>query len=130
VNKNNNGSFDAATQGNVQQAPSETQASQTADGGGEVSGISADELKSQVFKAPQQEMKTVVRAVEGATATGSDAAALQKELQDGETNNVAEKFYKVVTGWLGQAKETFDLEWKNGSAFLNLGVNYTGGGSM
>lgn len=125
----NSGSFNTATEGTVNQAPSETQASQ-AEGGGAVSGISADDMTKQVFKASEREMLTVVRPVEGASPTGDDAAALQKEMEEGGSTSVSEKYYNIVTGWLSQAGETFDLEWKNGSAFLNLGVNYTGGGSM
>lgn len=128
--KGTNESFAAATEGKVAQTPSATEETKAPAEGATTTGIDAAALKTEVFKPRSQEMRTVIRGVEGSTATGSDAAALQKELETGETANVAEKFYKVVKGWLGQATETFDLEWKNGSAFLNLGVNYTGGGSM
>lgn len=129
VSNATNSNFAAATTGNTTQDQSATQASQT-EASPEVSGIDADTLRKEVYKARTQEMKTVIRPQEGVSATGEEAAALNKELDEGTGTSTAEKFYKVVPGWLSRAADTFELEWKNGSAFLNLGVNYTGAGTM
>lgn len=126
-------SFAAATSGTVTPPTNETQASQTpAEDTGEdsVSGIDEAGLKSEVYKPREKEMLTVVRGNSENKMSDEDTAAMQKAVSEGTAFDGIDKAYKVVTGWLSEAKESFEVEWKNGSAFLNLGVNYTGAGSM
>lgn len=134
TNPENTSSFTAATSGTVKTPASETQASQTpaepVASEGEVTGIDEAGLKNEVFKPREKEMLTVTRTVADSKLTDEETAAMQKSISEGTAFDGVDKVYKVVTGWLSEAKDSFEIEWKNGSAFLNLGVNYTGAGSM
>ena len=130
----NTSSFAAATEGNVQAPASATQDSQapaeeTAEAPA-VAGIDEAGLRNEVYKPREKEMLTVTRTVADAKLTDEQTAAMQKAVNEGTAFDGIDNVYKVVTGWLSEAKESFEIEWKNGSAFLNLGVNYTGAGSM
>lgn len=132
VNPEQTSSFAAATEGTAKAPETATQQSQqpvdTATG--EVSGIDEEGLKKEVFKPREKEMLTVVRTVPDAKLTDEETEAMRKSIAEGTAFDGVDKVYKVVTGWLSEAKDSFEMEWKNGSAFLNLGVNYTGSGSM
>lgn len=123
-----NSSFLSATAGSVAQPSSATQQSQSTSSAS-VTGIDEAGLNSQLNKPRDQEMLTMVKPT-GTALTAEESAQLQQDIQNGGESNVLEKAYKVVTGWLTTAADTFETEWNNGSAFLNLAVNYTGSGSM
>lgn len=125
-----NSSFVAATGGTVQQPQSATQASQTDPAAETVAGIDSNALHGALFTQPSQEMRSVVRPRANSTLTENETNELRKSIAEGSATNVLDKVYQFVHGWLDQAGDVFALEWANGSAFLNLGVNYTGAGTM
>ena len=123
-------SFVAATEGSVVQSPSATQASQVDPASATVNGIDGSALHGAMFKPTDREMRSVVRPQSGTQLNDDETNELRKSIADGSATNILDKVYQFVAGWLDQAGEVFALEWANGSAFLNLGVNYTGAGSM
>lgn len=125
-----NSSFVAATGGSVLQNPSATQMSQTDPAAATVNGIDTNALHGTMFTQNNQEMRSVVRPQSGTQLSDDETNELRKSIADGSATNVLDKVYQFVQGWLDQAGEVFALEWANGSAFLNLGVNYTGAGTM
>lgn len=129
TNTGTNSSFLAATGGTVQQTPSATQQSQSDPAAATVAGIDVNALHGALMST-QQEMRSVVRPKAGSSLTDGETNELRKSIADGTATNLLDKVYQFVHGWLNQAGDVFALEWQNGSAFLNLGVNYTGAGSM
>ncbi len=130
TNTSTNSNFTAATNGNVVTSPSATQVSQIDPAAATVNGIDTAALHNTLFTQNNQEMRSVVRPKSGAQLSDNETNELRKSISDGSATNVLDKVYQFVQGWLDQAGDVFALEWANGSAFLNLGVNYTGAGTM
>ncbi|BDH16680.1 MAG: hypothetical protein [Bacteriophage sp.] len=78
----------------------------------------------------RREMRTVIKPIAGASLTSDQAAQQQKEITEGTSTNILSSIYHEVTGWLSDVKDFMGVEWNNGTAFLNLAVNYTGPGTL
>ncbi len=124
--------FTAASEGNVAADPSATAETQLiGEAAGVNTGMSTSEFGKLAKAAKEKEMLTVTRPVENATATtDQEKLAQQADVAEGQDQNYIMKKFDILTGWMSTFTEGLEDEWKRGSAFLNLEVNYTGAGSM
>lgn len=121
----------AATEGNVEPAPTATAESQAiAEAAGVNTGVSSTEIGAMLKKAKATEMLTTTRPKETAEATDQEKLAQQAESAEGQDKNYFSKKFDILQGWMSSFSDELENEWNRGSAFLNLEINYTGAGSM